>query len=82
MLKTIILVIVLLLWRLTNPIIYWGRTSPPVLQNYGVSQKNCQLTKFTPQRRIASKNTHKNHRTLFRTEVESFVYQDARYNMK
>ena len=28
---------------------------------------------------VARKNTLKNHRTLFRTEVESFVHQDARY---
>ena len=30
---------------------------------------------------VARKNTLKNHRTSFRTEVESFVHQDARYNM-
>ena len=28
---------------------------------------------------VARKNTLKNHRTSFRTEVESFVHQDARY---
>ena len=30
---------------------------------------------------VARKNTLKNHRTLFRTEVKSFVHQDARDNM-
>ena len=28
---------------------------------------------------VARKNTHKNHRTSFRTEVKSVVHQDARY---
>ena len=31
--------------------------------------------------RYARKNTLKNHRTLFRTEVKSFVQQDAHDNM-
>ena len=31
---------------------------------------------------VARKNTLKNHRTLFRTEVESFVQQVARYARK
>jgi hypothetical protein len=30
---------------------------------------------------VARKNTLKNHRTLFRTEVKSFVHQNARENM-
>ena len=30
---------------------------------------------------VARKNMLKNHRTSFRTEVKSFVHQDARYNM-
>ena len=32
--------------------------------------------------RYARKNTLKNHRTLFRIEVKSFVHQDARYARK
>ena len=49
------------------------------------STSNPQNNNIIPPRSVqlvARKNTHKNHCTSFRTEVESFVHQDARYDME
>ena len=47
-----------------------------------ISESRTDVESFVQQvARYARKNTHKNHRTSFRSEVKSFVHQDARDNM-
>ena len=49
-----------------------------------IINKNVYIFNLIPRsvQLVARKNTHKNHRTSFRTEVKSFVHQVARYARK